>query len=141
MKSIMMAAQALSLGHNSVMVAGGFESMSNVPFYMSRGDTPYGGVKLNDGLVFDGLTDVYNKFHMGNCGENTSKKLGIGRDEQDEYALESYRRSAIAYKMGMIQPEIFDVEVPAKRRGKAPQQVTEDEEYKNVNTEKFKKVT
>ena len=55
------------------MVAGGFESMSNTPYYMSRGETPYGGVKMADSLVADGLTDVYNKFHMGNCGENTAK--------------------------------------------------------------------
>merc|ERR1712130_772214 len=77
MKSIMQASQSLQLGQNSVMVAGGFESMSNVPYYMNRGDTPYGGVNLRDGLTSDGLTDVYNKFHMGNCGENTAKKLGI----------------------------------------------------------------
>ena len=92
MKSIMQAAQSLTLGQNSVMVAGGMESMSNVPYYMSRGDTPYGGVKMRDGLVADGLTDVYNKFHMGNCGEETARKLGIDREAQDEYALGSYRR-------------------------------------------------
>ena len=61
------------------MVAGGFESMSNTPYYMSRGETPYGGVKMSDSLVADGLTDVYNKFHMGNCGENTAKAMGISR--------------------------------------------------------------
>ena len=82
MKSIMMASESLLLGRSDVIVAGGFESMSNVPYYMNRGDTPYGGVNLSDGLVFDGLTDVYNKFHMGNCGENTAKKLNITRDEQ-----------------------------------------------------------
>ncbi len=140
MKSIMMASQSIRLGQNSVMVAGGFESMSNVPYYMARGDTPYGGVRLTDGLVFDGLTDVYNKFHMGNCGENTAKKLGIARDAQDDYALESYRRSKAAYEGGHIQPEMFDVEVPAKRRGSPPTQVKEDDEYKNVNPDKFKKV-
>ena len=64
------------------MVAGGFESMSNTPYYMSRGETPYGGVKMADSLVADGLTDVYNKFHMGNCGENTAKVMGISRQEQ-----------------------------------------------------------
>ena len=136
MKSIMTAAQSLALGQSEVAVAGGFESMSNVPYYMSRGDTPYGGVKLNDGLVFDGLTDVYNKFHMGNCGESTSKKLGISRDEQDEYAMESYRRSAAAYKDGILQKEIFNVEVPQRR--KPPVVVEEDEEYKRVNFDKFK---
>lgn len=139
MKSVMMAAQSLALGQNEVMVAGGFESMSNVPYYMQRGDTPYGGVKLADGLVFDGLTDVYNKFHMGNCGENTAKKLDISRNDQDDYGMQSYKRSAQAYADGMIQPEMFDVAVPQKR-GKPPVMVSEDEEYKKVNFDKFTKL-
>ena len=139
MKSVMMAAQSLALGHNEVMVAGGFESMSNVPYYMSRGDTPYGGVKLSDGLVLDGLTDVYNKFHMGNCGENTAKKFNISRQEQDAYGLESYKRSAKAYQDGNIQPELFDVPVPQKK-GKPPVMVSEDEEYKKINFDKFSKL-
>ena len=91
------------------MVAGGFESMSNVPYYMNRGDTPYGGVNLRDGLTSDGLTDVYNKFHMGNCGENTAKKLGISREEQDEYGMESYRRANKAYSEGNVGAEIVPV--------------------------------
>merc|ERR1712048_1556028 len=109
MKSIMQASQSLQLGQNSVMVAGGFESMSNVPYYMNRGDTPYGGVAMKDGLVADGLTDVYNKFHMGNCGENTAKKLGISRKAQDDYGISSYKKSAQAYLDEKIQPEIFPV--------------------------------
>ena len=84
--------------------------MSNVPYYMNRGDTPYGGVNLRDGLTSDGLTDVYNKFHMGNCGENTAKKLGISREEQDEYAMESYRRANKAYADGNVGPEIVQVD-------------------------------
>ena len=100
----------MQLGQNSVMVAGGFESMSNVPYYMNRGDTPYGGVNLRDGLTSDGLTDVYNKFHMGNCGENTAKKLGISREEQDEYGMESYRRANKAYADGNVGPEIVQVD-------------------------------
>ena len=99
----------VQLGQNSVMVAGGFESMSNVPYYMNRGDTPYGGVNLRDGLTSDGLTDVYNKFHMGNCGENTAKKLGISREEQDEYGMESYRRANKAYSEGNVGAEIVPV--------------------------------
>ena len=99
----------VQLGQNSVMVAGGFESMSNVPYYMNRGDTPYGGVNLRDGLPSDGLTDVYNKFHMGNCGENTAKKLGISREEQDEYGMESYRRANKAYSEGNVGAEIVPV--------------------------------
>jgi len=135
MKTIMMSAQSLALGQNQVMVAGGFESMSNTPYYMSRGETPYGGVKMSDSLVADGLTDVYNKFHMGNCGENTAKAMGISRAEQDEYAINSYKRSAAAYAAGAIQPELFDVEVPQKR--KDPIILKEDEEWKKVKFDKF----
>ncbi|CAL1260857.1 unnamed protein product [Larinioides sclopetarius] len=78
------------------MVAGGMESMSNSPYYLARGDTPYGGVHLQDSLVYDGLTDAYQKFHMGVCGENTAKKMGISRQEQDEFALNSYKKTASA---------------------------------------------
>merc|ERR1712203_1090248 len=121
------------------MVAGGFESMSNVPYYMNRGDTPYGGVNLRDGLTSDGLTDVYNKFHMGNCGENTAKKLGISREEQDEYGMESYRRANKAYSEGNVGAEIAPVEVKGKR-GKPSVMVTEDEEFKKINFDKFSKL-
>merc|ERR1711910_215939 len=140
MKSIMQAAQSLALGHNSVMVAGGMESMSNVPYYMSRGDTPYGGVAMKDGLVADGLTDVYNKFHMGNCGENTAKMLGISREEQDLYGIASYKKAAAGYAEGNIKDELVQVEIKGKR-GKPSTFVTEDEEYKKVNFEKFSKLS
>merc|ERR1711892_54901 len=128
MKGIMQASQTLQLGQYSVMVAGGMESMSNVPYYMNRGDTPYGG-----------LTDVYNKFHMGNCGENTAKNLGITRQEQDEYGINSYKRAAAAYNEGNIKDELVQVEVKGKR-GKPSTFVTEDEEYKKVNFAKFDKL-
>jgi len=140
MKSIMQAAQSLQLGQNRVMVAGGMESMSNVPYYMARGDTPYGGVPLKDGLVADGLTDVYNKFHMGNCGENTAKKLGITREEQDEYGMNSYKKAAAAYEQGSIKDELVEVEVKGKR-GKPSTFVTEDEEFRKVNFDKFAKLS
>ena len=139
MKSIMLAAGNLATGRSKVAIAGGFESMSNVPFYMKRGDTPYGGINLMDGLTYDGLTDVYNKFHMGNCGENTAKKFNISRAEQDEYGMNSYKRSAQAYSDGKIQPELFEVQIPQKK-GKAPLSVTQDEEYKKINFDKFSKL-
>merc|ERR1712110_1409270 len=101
--------------------------------------TPYGGVNLRDGLTSDGLTDVYNKFHMGNCGENTAKKMGISREEQDEYAMESYRRANKAYADGNVGPEIVQVEVKGKR-GKPSVMVTEDDEFKKVNFDKFAKL-
>merc|ERR1712130_229773 len=131
MKSIMQASQSLQLGQNRVMVAGGFESMSNVPYYMTRGDTPYGGVALKD---------VYNKFHMGNCGENTAKKLGISREEQDEYGMNSYKRAKAAYEDGNIKEELIEVEVKGKR-GKPSTFVTEDEEFRKVNFDKFAKLS
>ncbi|TRY63934.1 hypothetical protein TCAL_14360 [Tigriopus californicus] len=138
MKAIMCAAQSLSMGGSQVAVAGGFESMSNVPFYLERGQTPYGGIKMADGLVADGLTDVYNKFHMGNCGENTAQKLSITREEQDAYGMESYRRSAKAYAEGLIQPELFDFSV--LKGTKPPVIVKEDEEFSKINFDKFTKL-
>lgn len=139
MKSVMLAAQSLQLGHQDVILAGGMESMSNVPYYMKRGQTPYGGVALQDGIVFDGLTDVYNKFHMGNCGENTAKKLGITRQQQDEYAISSYKRSEAAYAANVFASELAPVSVPQKK-GTPDKLFEADEEYKRVNFEKFGKL-
>jgi acetyl-CoA C-acetyltransferase len=139
MKSIMFAAQNLKCGDQDIMVAGGMESMSNVPYYMSRGETPYGGVKLVDGIVFDGLTDVYNKIHMGNCGENTAKKLDISRAQQDEYGISSYKRSADASAKGIFKSQIVPVTIPGKR-GKPDTVISEDEEYKRIDFNKFTKL-
>ena len=139
MKAVMLAAGNIATGRSNIVLAGGFESMSNVPYYLRRGDTPYGGVKLVDGLTYDGLTDVYNKFHMGNCGENTAKKLGISRQEQDEYGIQSYKRSAKAYEEGQIQPELVPVEI-AQKRGKPPIVISQDEEYQKINFDKFTKL-
>lgn len=139
MKSVMLAAQSLQCGAQDVILAGGMESMSNVPYYMKRGATPYGGVHLLDGIVFDGLTDVYNKFHMGNCAENTAKKLNISRQQQDEFAINSYKRSAEAYKNNAFGSEIVPVSVPQKK-GKQPLIINEDEEYKKVDFDKFSKL-
>ncbi|XP_029160221.1 acetyl-CoA acetyltransferase, mitochondrial [Nylanderia fulva] len=136
MKSIMLASQSLQCGHQEIILAGGMESMSNVPYYLARGETPYGGVKLQDGIVFDGLTDVYNKCHMGNCAENTAKKLNITRQQQDEYAISSYKRSAAAYQNNVFKEELVSVSVPQKK-GKPDVIFAGDEEYKRVNFEKF----
>ncbi|XP_009707658.1 PREDICTED: acetyl-CoA acetyltransferase, mitochondrial-like, partial [Cariama cristata] len=114
MKSIMMAAQSLMCGSQDVMVAGGMESMSNVPYTMSRGSTPYGGVKLEDLIVKDGLTDVYNHIHMGNCAENTAKKFTISREEQDTYAIGSYTKSKTAWDSGILKNEIVPVTISTK---------------------------
>jgi len=117
------------------MVAGGMESMSNTPYYLARGDTPYGGVNLLDSLVYDGLTDAYQKFHMGVCGENTAKKLGISRKEQDEFAINSYKKTTNAVESGIFQQEIVPVTIPGKK-GKPDVVINTDEEYKRVNFEK-----
>ncbi|XP_022828062.1 acetyl-CoA acetyltransferase, mitochondrial-like [Spodoptera litura] len=140
MKSIMLATQGLQIGSQDVILAGGMESMSNVPYYLKRGETPYGGIQLIDGIVFDGLTDVYNKFHMGNCAENTAKKLNISRQQQDDYAISSYKRSAAAYEAKAFADELVSVPVPQKR-GAPPVLFAEDEEYKKINFEKFTKLS
>ena len=118
-----------------MIVAGGMESMSNVPFYMKRGGTPYGGVNLIDGIVFDGLFDVYNKMHMGNCAENTAKKLKIIRRDQDDYAISSYKRSAAAWASRVFDTQITPVKI--QQKGKPEVTVTQDEEYKRFNVDKI----
>ena len=137
MKSIMFGAQSIALGQNEVVVAGGMESMSNVPYYLSKARTGYrlGDGKIQDGLVHDGLTDVYNEYHMGNAAELCAKECNISREEQDAFAIESYERSARAWSEGKFNEEIVPVEVP-QRRGD-PVTVSEDEEYKNVKLEKI----
>lgn len=139
MKAIMLAAQSLMLGHQEVIVAGGMESMSNTPYYLSRGETPYGGVNLLDSLVHDGLTDAYKKIHMGVCAENTAKKFSIGRKEQDDYAISSYKKSAESVKSGLFEKEITPVTIPGKK-GRPDVVVKEDEEYKRVNFDKVSSV-
>ncbi|KAK5918654.1 hypothetical protein CgunFtcFv8_003398 [Champsocephalus gunnari] len=138
MKSIMMAAQSLMCGHQDVMVAGGMESMSNVPYVMSRDTPAYGGTRVEDLIVKDGLTDVYNKIHMGNCAENTAKNNNISREEQDAYAITSYTRSKAAYESGVLAKEIVPVSIP--QRGKADVVVCEDEEWRRVDFSKVPKL-
>lgn len=135
MKSVMIGSQSLMLGQAEIVVAGGMESMSNVPYYLKRGATPYGGVNLVDGIVHDGLWDVYNKFHMGNCAENTAKKMGISRKEQDDFAITSYQRSAKAWADKVFDAEIAPVRIQQKKKGEII--VSEDEEYKRINFDKF----
>jgi len=137
MKSIMLAAQAIRSGDQDIVVAGGMESMSNVPFYQDkvRTGSRLGDLKLIDGMVKDGLTDVYNKVHMGNCAEICARDKNITREEQDAYAIESYRRSADAWKSGRFNDEIVPVSVP-QRKGE-PLIFTEDEEYTAVRVDKI----
>lgn len=134
MKSVMMAAQSIMCGHQDSIVAGGMESMSNVPFYLRRAEPSYGGAQLIDGVVFDGLTDVYNKIHMGGCGENTAEKIGVTRAQQDEYAVQSYHKATAAWKNGVFKKEVVPITVKQKNKEIT---ISEDEEYKKVNYEKM----
>ena len=137
MKSVMFGAQSIMLGHNDVVVAGGMESMSNIPFYVpdARWGAKYGDRILVDGLAKDGLTDAYDQNAMGSCADATAVKYGFTREEQDEYATNSYKRSAEATANGTFGREIVPVSVPQRRGDDVV--VTEDEEYKKVKFEKM----
>jgi len=137
MKSIMLAAQTIMCGDNDVVIAGGMENMSIVPHYFAKGrlGQKLGNMQLVDGLVSDGLTDVYNKVHMGICAEKCASEMNFSRKEQDAFAIESYNRSANSWKEGKFSDEIVSVSVP-QRRGDALI-ISEDEEYKNVRIEKI----
>jgi acetyl-CoA C-acetyltransferase len=136
MKSVMLAAQSIMLGENDVVVAGGMENMSSVPFYSDavRWGAKYGDSKLIDGLAKDGLTDVYGNFPMGNCAELCAKDMKFSREEQDAFAIESYKRSAAAWAAGKFKNEVVPVTVKTK---KGDVEFAEDEEYKNVMFEKI----
>lgn len=137
MKAIMLGAQSIMLGQNDVVVAGGTESMSNIPYYLMKARTGYkfGNGELIDGLQFDGLTDVYNHCAMGVCADNTAKEMKISRQAQDEYAINSYKRSAAAWSAGKFKDEVVAVEI-TDRKGVVTK-FSEDEEYKNVNFDKI----
>jgi acetyl-CoA C-acetyltransferase len=137
MKAVMIGAQSIMLGQNDVVVAGGMESMSNIPYYLLKARTGYkfGNGELIDGLQFDGLTDVYNHCAMGVCADNTAKEMNISRHDQDAYAIESYKRSAAAWASGKFNDEITGV--PITDRKGVTTLVSEDEEYKNVNFDKI----
>ena len=137
MKAIMLGAQSIMLGDADVVVAGGMENMSSVPFYSEnmRWGNKYGNVNMIDGLAKDGLTDVYHNYAMGNAADLCAKECNISRKEQDDFAIESYTRSANAWKAGKFSDEIVPVEIP-QRKGD-PTLFKEDEEYKNVNFAKI----
>ena len=137
MKAVMIGAQSIMLGQNDVVVAGGMESMSNIPYYLpkARFGYKYGHGQIIDGLMHDGLWEAYNNFAMGNCADNTAKEMNITREEQDEYAIKSYKRAAASWEKGKFKDEIIPVQIP-QRKGD-PISVIEDEEYKNVKFEKI----
>ncbi|WP_194973232.1 acetyl-CoA C-acyltransferase [Aquiflexum lacus] len=137
MKAVMFAAQSIMTGQNDVIVAGGMESMSNVPYYVpkARFGYKYGNAEFVDGLVKDGLFEVYYKFPMGNCADNTAREMNISREDQDNYAIQSYNRSAEAWKSGAFKDEVIPVTIKG-RKGETII-IDEDEEFKNVMFDKI----
>lgn len=136
MKAVTMAAQAIKAGDAEVIVAGGMENMSLVPhYYNARVATKLGDIKMLDGMVLDGLTDVYNKVHMGVCAEKCAVDYNITREDQDNFAVESYKRSAKAWSEGKFNEEVVPVSIP-QRKGE-PVIFAEDEEYKAVNFDRI----
>lgn len=137
MKAVMFAAQAIKCGDADIVVAGGMENMSQAPFYNMAGrtGTKFGNSTMLDGIIQDGLLDAYNKKTMGFSADATAVKHNISREEQDTFAIESYTRSANAWKEGRFSDEIVPVEIP-QRKGD-PVLMSEDEEYKSANFAKF----
>ena len=137
MKSIMIAAQSIMCSDNDIVIAGGMENMSLVPHYLnnSRKGQKLGDMKLTDGLVKDGLTDVYNKTHMGLCAETCASKMNFSREEQDLFAINSYKKSAKSWNEDKFSNEIVSVEIPQRKGDNII--VNEDEEFKKVNLEKI----
>ena len=135
MKTIMQGAQSIALGENSIVVAGGMENMSMIPHYVNmRQGTKFGPATMVDGMQKDGLVDAYDQNAMGVCADACATEYKFSREDQDTYAVQSYKRSADAWKAGKFNNEVVPVEVP-QRRGE-PIVVSEDEEFKNIKLEK-----
>jgi acetyl-CoA C-acetyltransferase len=137
MKAVMVGAQSIMLGHNDVVVAGGMESMTNIPYYLPKARYGYkfGNGEILDGLTYDGLTDVYNHCLMGVCADNTAKEMKISREDQDNYAINSFKRTAAAWAAGKFKNEIVPVEITDRKGNKTV--FVEDEQYKMANFEKM----
>ena len=135
LKAVTIAASTIQLGQAEAQVAGGFENMTRVPYYLNRASQQpgFGHQKLEDGLIGDGLWDVYNQIHMGNCAENTAKKYEISREEQDEFAILTYKRAQEAWKTGLFAEEVVPVTVKGR---KGDTIVSEDEGYNKLKLEK-----
>jgi acetyl-CoA C-acetyltransferase len=137
MKSVMLGAQSIMLGINDIVVTGGMESMSNIPYYIpkARFGYKYGNGQLLDGLQHDGLWEAYNDFPMGSCADHTAREMNISREAQDEFAINSYKKVASASEQGKFKEEIIPVSIPQRKAD--PIQMTEDEEFKNVRFDKI----
>ncbi|MBP9096421.1 MAG: acetyl-CoA C-acetyltransferase [Ignavibacteria bacterium] len=139
LKAVMLGAQAIQCGDADVVVAGGMESMSNVPYYLDKARNGYrmGDGKVIDGMIKDGLWDVYNNFHMGNAAEMCSREMNITREMQDDFAEESYKRALAATENGAFKDEIVPVEITDK---KGTVTISEDEDIRKGNAEKGRKL-
>ena len=136
MKAIMLAAQSIALGDATIVVAGGMENMSAIPHYQhARNGSKFGPITMEDGMQKDGLVDAYDKIPMGVCADACATEYNFSREDQDNFAIQSYNRSAKAWSEGKYADEIVPVEIP-QRRGE-PVIFSEDEEYKNVKMEKI----
>ena len=137
LKSVMLAAQSIMLGDADIIVAGGMESMSNVPYYVfkARNGLRMGHQKLIDGMIFDGLWDVYNDYHMGSAAELCARECKISREEQDEFTRMSYQRALDAVEAGKFKDEIVEISIPQKKGDHLI--VDTDEEPKNVRFDKI----
>lgn len=136
MKAVICAAQSIMCGDNDCVVAGGMENMSQAPhYYNARNATKLGDVKMIDSIVLDGLTDPFLHIHMGACADRCASENNITRQEQDAFAIESYRRAKVAWESGMFANEVIPVSVPQKRG--PPVIIAQDEEYLNVHFEKI----
>ena len=136
MKAVMNAAQAIALGDADVVIAGGMESMSNIPHYVHlRNGHKFGPKSMEDGMQKDGLVDAYDQNAMGTCADLCATEYKVSREEQDEFAIQSYKRSAKAWEEGKFEDEVLPVLIP-QRRGE-PILFNEDEEYKNVRMDKI----
>ena len=135
LKAVVFAAQNIQLGLAEAQVAGGMENMSRVPYYVPRANQhpPFGAISMEDGLIKDGLWDVYNQFHMGVCAEETAKKFEISRKDQDEYAIASFRRAQKAWETGKFNDEVEPVTIKGK---KGDTVISKDEGYDNLREDK-----
>lgn len=136
LKSLMYASQSVMLGQSNAVVCGGMESMSQVPLYAPKATTPYGNVTLSDGLLKDGLWDAFDDHHMGSCAERIATEMKLSREDQDAFALESYRRVADSTEKGLFRDEIAPVTVPGGR-GRDDVVVDTDEEFRRLNPDKM----
>ena len=136
LKATTIGAQQIMTNVSDVVLVGGMESMSNVPYYANR-HLKYGHSQLTDGVLGDGLTDVYNQFHMGNCGEHVSKQLNITRKQQDDYAIQSYERATKAWESGVFDKEVVGVEIKQRKKTVL---INQDEEFRNFNPTKLREL-